>query len=51
MGEKKLCNKGNEELKNTDLRKDRDSGHWMCNRTDTKAAAKLETWEMIMNED
>lgn len=25
-----------------------DSDHWMCNRTDSKAAAKLETWEMIM---
>lgn len=45
---KKLSNKGNEEFKHTDLSTKRDSGHWMCNRTDSKAAAQIETWEMII---
>lgn len=45
---KKLSNKGNEESKHTDLSTERDSGHWMCNRTDSKAAAQVETWEMII---
>lgn len=45
---KKLSNKGNEESKHTDLSTERDSGHWMCNRTDSKAAAQIETWEMII---
>lgn len=42
----KICNKCNEEFIHTD--RGTDSDHWMCNRTDSKAAAKLETWEMIM---